>query len=66
MNSVISPVLKNNPSKLSQGDFCIRKPREIYHNIDFRENVGSGIDASCEVIFIYHIYSSEILTTSKT
>ena len=43
MNSVvISPVLKNNPSKLSQGVFRVRKPGEIYH-IDFSENVSSGI-----------------------
>ena len=40
---VIPPVLKNNPSKLSQGDFCVRKPREVCHNIDFNENVSSGI-----------------------
>ena len=37
----IPPVLKNNPSELPQGVF--RKPREIYHNIDFSENVSSGI-----------------------
>ena len=43
MNSAISPVLKNNPSKLSQGVLRKRKPREIYHNIDFSENVSSGI-----------------------
>ena len=44
MNSVvISPVLKNKPWKLSQGVFRIRKPREIYHNIDFSENASSGI-----------------------
>ena len=44
MNEVIIPlILKNNPLKLSQGVFCIRKPCEIYHNIDFSENVSSGI-----------------------
>ena len=43
MNSVISPVLNNNPTKLSQGVFLIRKPREIYHNIDFSENISSGV-----------------------
>ena len=62
---VIPPVLKNKPSKLSQGVFRIRKPPEIFHNIDFSENVNSGIRC-IEVIFIYHIHSSEILTTSKT
>ena len=40
---VVPPVLKNNPSKLSQGDFCVRKAREVCHNIDFNENVSSGI-----------------------
>ena len=43
MNSVISPGLKKNPSKLSQAVFRIRKPPEIYHNIDFSENVSYGI-----------------------
>ena len=39
--AVVPPVLKNNPLKLSQVVFCIRTPREIYHNTDFRENVSS-------------------------
>ena len=44
MNCVVSPpVLKNNPLMLPQVDFCIRKPREIYHNIDFSENFSSRI-----------------------
>ena len=70
---VIPPILKNNPSKLPQGVFRIRnvfrlgKPREIYHNIDFSENnFGIKWILWSEVIFIYHIYSSEILTLSKT
>ena len=37
----IPPVLKNNPLELSQGVFW--KPSEIYHNIDFSENVSFGI-----------------------
>ena len=41
--AVIPLVLKNNPSKLSQGVFYIRTPPEIYYNIDFSENVSSGI-----------------------
>ena len=40
---VIPPVLKNSPWKLSQGVYCIRKPRKIYHNIDFSENIGPRI-----------------------
>ena len=44
MNSaVISLVLKKNPLTLLQGVFRIRKPRVIYHNTDFSENVSSGI-----------------------
>ena len=40
---VIPPDLNNNPSNLSQSVFRVRKPREIYHNIDFTENVSYGI-----------------------
>ena len=66
--AVIPPVLKNKASKLSQVLFYIPKTREIYHNIDFSENVSSGIRCIfwSIVIFNYHIYSSEILTTSKS
>ena len=58
---VIPPVLNNNPSKLSQGVLCIREHREIYHNLDFSENVSSGIRGIfwSKVIFIYHMYSLE-------
>ena len=40
---VIPQVLKKNPSRLPQGVYCIRKPREIYHDIDFKEKISSGI-----------------------
>ena len=40
---VIPPILKKKPSKLSQVLFCIPKTREIYHSIDFSENVSSEI-----------------------
>ena len=40
---VIPPVLKNNPSNLSQAVFRIRNPRETYYYIDFSESVSSGI-----------------------
>ena len=69
---VIPPVLKKNPLNLSQGVVCIRKPRDhiklSHHNFDFSENVSSGIRCifCSKVIFIDHIYSSKILTTSYT
>ena len=40
---VIPLILTKNLSKLSQGVFHVRKPHEIYHNIDFSENVSSRI-----------------------
>ena len=44
MNPIVIPsVLKNNPTKCSQCVFRIRKPREIYHNINFSENVSFGV-----------------------